>query len=136
MFEVGFWELVMVGVVALLVVGPERLPGLARSAGLWMGKARYFISSVKAEINREIKAEELRRIVEEQARIPELHDFIDETHHNFTKTHDALRASFESPAENAVATPLTDTLSGSESSTSASIAAPPLAPGLDPNESA
>lgn len=87
MFEVGFWELVMVGVVALLVVGPERLPGLARTAGLWIGKARYFLSSVKAEINREIKADELKRLVDQQSQIPELHEFIDETRRNFNETH-------------------------------------------------
>ena len=40
MFDIGFLELVVVGVVALLVVGPERLPKLARTAGLWMGRAR------------------------------------------------------------------------------------------------
>ncbi|CAK0744127.1 Sec-independent protein translocase protein TatB [Gammaproteobacteria bacterium] len=95
MFEIGFWELVMVGVVALIVVGPERLPGLARTAGLWLGKARYFVSSVKAEIDREIKAEELKRLLEEQARLAGVDDFIEETRQGFAETHDALRAVVE-----------------------------------------
>jgi sec-independent protein translocase protein TatB len=67
MFDVGFWELVMVAVVALVVVGPERLPRVARVAGLWLGRARRALSAVKAEIDRELKAEELREILRKQA---------------------------------------------------------------------
>ncbi|CAK0768084.1 Sec-independent protein translocase protein TatB [Gammaproteobacteria bacterium] len=95
MFDIGFWELVMVGVVALIVVGPERLPGLARTAGLWLGKARYFVSSVKAEIDREIKAEELRRILAEHARLPEVDKFIEETRQGLSAVHEELNAAIE-----------------------------------------
>jgi Tat protein translocase TatB subunit len=52
MFEIGFWEMIMVGVVMLIVVGPERLPGLARTAGLWIGKARRMFAEVKADVDR------------------------------------------------------------------------------------
>ena len=68
MFDIGFLELVLVGVVALLVVGPERLPKLARTAGLWMGRARRTLATVKAEIDSELKAEELKEILAKQAR--------------------------------------------------------------------
>ena len=68
MFDIGFWELVLIGVIALLVVGPERLPRVARTAGLWLGRARRTLSSVKAEIDRELKAQELREILEKQGR--------------------------------------------------------------------
>ncbi len=67
MFDVGFLELVLVGVVALLVVGPERLPKLARTAGLWIGRTRQALAAVKAEIDRELKAEELKEILAKQA---------------------------------------------------------------------
>lgn len=67
MFDVGALELVLIGVVALLVVGPERLPKLARTAGLWVGRARRAFISVKAEIDREIKAEELKEILRKEA---------------------------------------------------------------------
>jgi sec-independent protein translocase protein TatB len=60
MFDIGFLELLLVGVVALLVLGPERLPGAARTAGKWVGKARSMVSLVSQEIDRELKAEELR----------------------------------------------------------------------------
>lgn len=79
MFDIGFWELALIAVVALLVIGPERLPGVARTAGLWLGKARSFIASVKADVDRELKAEELKRIMEKQAELPGLHDIIEET---------------------------------------------------------
>jgi len=58
----------MVGLVALLVVGPERLPRLARTAGLWIGRGRRMLTSVKAEIDRELRADELKQILEKQAR--------------------------------------------------------------------
>jgi sec-independent protein translocase protein TatB len=57
MFDIGFWELTIIGIVALLVIGPERLPRVARTAGLWLGRARRFVSSVKADIDREIAAD-------------------------------------------------------------------------------
>lgn len=79
MFDVGFWELVVVGVVALIVIGPERLPGFARTVGLWLGRMRRFVASVKADIEREVKAEELKRIMEEQAKTSGIHELIEET---------------------------------------------------------
>jgi len=54
MFDIGFWELALIMVVALMVIGPERLPGLARTAGLWAGKAQAMIRSVKMDIDREL----------------------------------------------------------------------------------
>ena len=62
MFDVGFWELAIIGVVALVIVGPERLPGLARTAGLWVGKARRMIADVKRDIDRELKASEMSEL--------------------------------------------------------------------------
>lgn len=60
MFDIGFLELVVVAVVALLVLGPEQLPTAARKAGLWLGRIRRFTSQVSQEIDRQLKAEELR----------------------------------------------------------------------------
>lgn len=66
MFEIGFWELALIGVVAMIVVGPERLPGLARTAGLWLGKARRMLADVKAEVDRELQLEELKYTLRQQ----------------------------------------------------------------------
>ena len=78
MFEIGFWELVMVGVVAMIVVGPERLPGLARTAGLWLGKARRMIAEVKAEVDRELHLEEIKQTLRQQADLGEVKDLTDQ----------------------------------------------------------
>lgn len=66
MFEVGFSELLMVGLVALLVLGPDKLPKAARIAGFWLGKTRSAIEKVKAEISQEFQAEELRQLLDKQ----------------------------------------------------------------------
>jgi len=65
MFEVGFSELVMVGLVSLLVIGPERLPKVARVAGYWVGKIQQMIANVKVEISQELHAEEIRQLLKE-----------------------------------------------------------------------
>ena len=82
MFDIGFSELVVVGIVALLVIGPERLPKVARTAGLWVGRARRFVSSVKADIDREIAADELKKVLRKQAESSGLHDIIEDTRHS------------------------------------------------------
>jgi sec-independent protein translocase protein TatB len=77
MFDIGFSEIVLIMVIALIVVGPERLPRLARSTGLWIGKIRGFVASVKAEIDHELAAEELRKTLSRQAEMPELEEIIE-----------------------------------------------------------
>lgn len=61
MFEIGFSELLLVGLVALLVFGPERLPGAARLAGLWIGRLKRSFQAIKLEVEREIGADDIRR---------------------------------------------------------------------------
>src|SRR5918996_3986293 len=62
MFDIGFWELTLIGVIALLVLGPERLPRAARTAGLWLAKARRAVTTMKTDIERELDLAELKRI--------------------------------------------------------------------------
>jgi sec-independent protein translocase protein TatB len=78
MFDVGALELLVISVVALIVVGPERLPKLARTAGLWVGRARRAFSSVKEEIDREIKADELKEILRKQSQSRPLDTILEE----------------------------------------------------------
>ncbi|MEY3107080.1 MAG: hypothetical protein RIT35_1253 [Pseudomonadota bacterium] len=79
MFDIGFSELVMIGLVSLLVIGPERLPKVARIAGFWIGKSRAMMASVKAEIKQELQEEEIRQILKEQIKLEEFHAAINET---------------------------------------------------------
>lgn len=62
MFDIGFSELMLIGIVALVVIGPERLPKVARTAGQWLGKLNRYVSQVKQDIDRDIKLEELRKM--------------------------------------------------------------------------
>lgn len=80
MFEIGFWELVLIGVVALVVIGPERLPGVARTVGRWVGRARQIVSTVRSEVERELQIEEMKRTIAE-------HD----TAEQFRQLHDQIR---------------------------------------------
>ncbi len=65
MFDFGFSELLLIGVVALVVIGPERLPKVARTAGHLFGRMQRYVSDVKADINREMQLDELKKMQEE-----------------------------------------------------------------------
>ena len=60
MFDFGMWEIAIILVITLIVVGPEKMPALARKTGLYVGKFRKFVSKIKNDINNEIEAEELK----------------------------------------------------------------------------
>jgi sec-independent protein translocase protein TatB len=62
MFDIGFTELIIIGVVALIVIGPERLPKVARTAGHLYGRMQRYVSSVKSDISHEIQLDEMRRV--------------------------------------------------------------------------
>jgi len=71
MFEIGFSELIVIAIVALVVIGPERLPKVARTAGHLLGRLRRYVNDVKADINREIQLDELKTLqtsIQESAR--------------------------------------------------------------------
>lgn len=62
MFDIGFTELLVIGVVALIVIGPERLPKVARTAGHLYGRMQRYVSTVKSDISREIQLDEMRKV--------------------------------------------------------------------------
>lgn len=71
MFDIGFTELLIIGIVALLVLGPERLPRVARTAGHLLGRLQRYVNDVKSDISREMQLEELRKLqaqVEQQVK--------------------------------------------------------------------
>ncbi len=91
MFDIGFWEIALIGVIALLVVGPERLPALARNVGLWVGRMRRYVAHVRDDIEREISAEEVRKLIETPSvSISEIDDAITETQSVFREAEDQL----------------------------------------------
>ena len=76
MFDIGFSELLVIAVVALVVLGPERLPKAARFAGLWVRRARNQWDSVKQELERELQAEEIKRLKAENKRLREANEIL------------------------------------------------------------
>ena len=60
MFDFGFWEIAIIGIITLIVVGPEKMPTLARKAGLYFGKLNRFFNKVKSDINEELRMDELK----------------------------------------------------------------------------
>jgi sec-independent protein translocase protein TatB len=78
MFDVGFWELAVIAVIGLLVLGPEKLPRAARTAGLWVGKARKAATSMKREIEKELDTEDLKKL-RESTELSSVNEMINET---------------------------------------------------------
>ncbi len=96
MFDAGFTEVMVIAVIALLVIGPERLPEVAAKVGGWIGKAKAFISSTKADIEREFQASEMRDILSEQKKeIEELRQMVNETQDDFRNNVDDAKGLFE-----------------------------------------
>jgi sec-independent protein translocase protein TatB len=105
MFDVGFSELLVIAVVALLVLGPERLPKAARFAGLWMRRARAHWNSVKSEFEREIANEDLKRTLDEtQASLRDVGSHFQRELHG---TEDALMRGTPLPPPTATPSPET-----------------------------
>lgn len=72
MFHVGPFELLVIFVVALLVIGPERLPGAVKTGGLWIGRFRRSFHKIKAEIEQELNADEIRRQLHNESILEEV----------------------------------------------------------------
>lgn len=60
MFDIGFWEFALIGVITLIIVGPEKMPAIARAAGRYIGKVKQFVSKVQADIDAEIDINEIK----------------------------------------------------------------------------
>ena len=98
MFDFGFWELAIVLAVALLVVGPDKLPILAAKVGRWIGKAKRMVQSVRSDIESEIKAAELKEMLQKQQNeISELRNILNESKSSIERDIDSLVKDEESP---------------------------------------
>jgi sec-independent protein translocase protein TatB len=80
MFDMGFTEMLLIGIVALVVIGPERLPGVARTAGKYLGKLKRFMTTVRADVESELRTDELREILaKQQEELNSLKDVVSDT---------------------------------------------------------
>lgn len=97
MFDIGFSELVVIGLIALIVLGPKRLPEVARTAGRWMGQLRRFVSDVKQDLDREMHTEDL-------AELRKLKEELNATRHMMQNTSGELIKGFTEVAPDATPT--------------------------------
>jgi sec-independent protein translocase protein TatB len=100
MFDVGFSELLMVMLVGLLVVGPEKLPEVARFLGFWIGRLRTLTANAKAEFAHELQLEQMRQLLAEQTGINSIHELNEELAKTKQELHNVLsgesnQAAFE-----------------------------------------
>ena len=103
MFDVGLSELMVIAVVALVVIGPERLPKVARTAGLLLGRLQRYVSDVKADINREIQLDELKKLQQQVSdQVTSLEASVT---HQMREVESSVNQVVEPPAGDGVATP-------------------------------
>ena len=97
MFDIGFSELLVIGVVALVVIGPEKLPRLARTVGHLAGRLQRYVSDVKADINREMELDELKKMRESLQETAT--SFESSVRSELSKTESDLNSSVQSAVE-------------------------------------
>ncbi|MEZ5651430.1 MAG: Sec-independent protein translocase protein TatB [Burkholderiaceae bacterium] len=111
MFDIAFSEMIIVAVIALVIVGPERLPKLARQVGEWMGKLQRYVADVKTDLNRQMELEELRSLQKEVKSAASdiessMRETIDRTQSDFNEVSSALGS--DSGSSGSVSAPATD----------------------------
>ncbi len=127
MFDIGFSELLLIAVIGLLVLGPERLPTAVRTASLWIGRIRRQFHEIRTEVEREIGADEIRAQLRNEAIMDELR----QSREALESSARELRADVAPPATaKATATATADPVSAAPS-TAPAVPAPAVAEGGD-----
>ena len=96
MFDIGFSELMVIAIVALVVIGPERLPKVARTLGHLLGRAQRYVNDVKSDINREMQLDELKMLQTEVA------DSARSLESSVRKEFDSARSVIETPVQTVI----------------------------------
>lgn len=91
MFDVGFWEFALIGIITLIVVGPERMPGIAKTAGRYIGKAKRFVAKIQTDINNEIEVDQLKAHLDLEDKDANIVEIIDETKASVKKSLDEIK---------------------------------------------
>jgi sec-independent protein translocase protein TatB len=130
MFDIGFSELMVIGVVALIVIGPERLPKVARTAGILFGRMQRYVNDVKADISREMQLEELKKL---QAT---MQDAARDFESSVNKEVNAAESELQKIAQEANPTPLPAPAEAAPEPQTSTTEAPPVAGHVTPAEAA
>ena len=103
MFDMGFTEMMLIGIVALVVIGPERLPGVARTAGKYFSRLRNFMTNVRADVESELKADELREMLKkQQEELSSLKDVVNDVGKDLNLSEDIGVAEIKKSIEDAM----------------------------------
>ncbi|WP_025770547.1 Sec-independent protein translocase protein TatB [Thioalkalivibrio sp. HK1] len=105
MFDIGFLEIALISIIALLVVGPERLPKMVRTIGLWMGRIRRYINQAKNDIDREVRLQEWKeQLAKPASEFTQIREAANETKEVFEEAKSAIE-SVDSPASSSAQVP-------------------------------
>jgi sec-independent protein translocase protein TatB len=136
MFDVSFSELMVIGVIALIVIGPERLPKVARTVGHLMGRAQRYVNDIKTDIKREIELDELRKFKSEMEETAQtMHGSLRETSASLMEPVEQMRDELDRSARDAaeaVAQVKTEVQGGEPNAPLLPDTAPPAPPHADP----
>jgi sec-independent protein translocase protein TatB len=103
MFDMGFTEMMLIGIVALVIIGPERLPGVARTAGKYFSRLRNFMMNVRADVESELKADELRELLaQQQKELSSLKDVVNDVGKDLNLSEDLGIAEIKKSIEGAM----------------------------------
>ena len=103
MFDLGFTEMMLIGIVALVIIGPERLPGVARTAGKYFSRLRNFMMNVRADVESELKADELRELLaQQQKELSSLKDVVNDVGKDLNLSEDLGVAEIKKSIEDAM----------------------------------
>ncbi len=110
MFDIGFSEMIVIAVIALIVLGPEKLPRVARTAGHLLGRMQRYVNDVKADINREVELDELRKLQKEMQNTANsieqtVKGEISSVESEFKQLSDSTHAALSDPVADAFADP-------------------------------
>lgn len=133
MFEIGFPELMLIAVVGLLVIGPERLPEALRTLGLWFGRMRRSFTAVKAEIEKEIGMDEVRRQLHNEAVMEEMKRIESEVRGTVDDAQASLNEGIQA-ADNSIAPPPAPLDTPADAATETSVEAPAATTGQPQSE--
>jgi sec-independent protein translocase protein TatB len=100
MFDLSFWEILVIGIIAVIVVGPERLPGMAYTAGKWITKVKRFVANAKAEVESEFNTAELRKLMSmQEEEMQKLRKLVEDTRHDVEQSQQLLTQSVDEAAQ-------------------------------------
>lgn len=110
MFDIGFSEMIVIAVIALVVLGPEKLPRVARTAGHLLGRMQRYVNDVKADINREIELDELRKLQKEMEKTAQsiqdtVKGEVNAVESEFKQVTEGVQKTFSDPIADAFADP-------------------------------